>query len=118
MTFDQFRDMASEGIVVKCDTVQERRNVLELFKELGFEIGSASMEHLLVEAENDYDTEYIHPGFLPSMRHVSCYRNYGSKTGARYKILYDDIRELSETPEPLDTRSKDEFLSDFTLLLY
>ena len=53
MTSDQFRDMALKGLVVECVTVQERRNTLELFKELGFEIGPASMEHLLVEAEED-----------------------------------------------------------------
>ena len=28
MTLDQFRDMASEGLVVECLTVQERRNTL------------------------------------------------------------------------------------------
>lgn len=36
MTLDQFRDMASEGLVVECLTVQERRNTLELFEEAGF----------------------------------------------------------------------------------
>ena len=55
MTSDQFRDMALKGLVVECVTVQERRNTLELFKELGFEIGPASMEHLLVEAEVFFD---------------------------------------------------------------
>ena len=36
MTLDQFRDMASEGLVVECLTVQERRNTLELFEEAAY----------------------------------------------------------------------------------
>lgn len=118
MTFDQFRDMVLEGLVVECDTVQERRNVLELFKELGYGIGSASMEHLLVEAEDDYDTEYMHPGFDPSNQYASCYRNFErAKRDMMHAISYDNIRELIENPTPLDDRSDTEFANDFASLL-
>lgn len=118
MELEQFRDMALESIVVRCDTVQERRNVLELFEGLGFEIGSASMEHLFVEAEEDDDTEYMHPGFSPKNRYVSCYRYFErAKDDVEHAISYEDIQNLIESPPPLDERSDAEFEEDFAALL-
>lgn len=118
MTSDQFRDMALEGLVVECATVQERRNTLELFKELGFEIGSASMAHLLVEAEDDYDTAYMHPGFEPRNGYASCFRNFErARKDVEHSISYKDIQDIFESPLPIDDRSDAEFASDLASLL-
>ena len=118
MTLDQFRDMASEGLVVECLTVQERRNTLELFEEAGFKISNTSKEHLLIAAEEDYDTEYLHPGINPSRRYVTCYRYFErAKSDIGQAISYGDIQDLVENSSPLDDRSDAEFASDFASLL-
>lgn len=118
MTFDQFRDMASEGLVVECLTVQERRNTLELFEEAGVKISSISREHLLVAAEEDCDTTYMHPGIMPGRRYVTCYRHFErAKIDIRHAVSYDDIQDLIEGPALLDDRNDAEFAKDFASLL-
>ena len=118
MTLDQFRDMASEGLVVECLTVQERRNTLELFEEAGFKISNTSKEHLLIAAEEDYDTEYMHPGINPGRRYVTCYRYFErAKSDIGQAVSYGDIQDLVENSSPLDDRSDAEFASDFASLL-
>ena len=118
MTLDQFRDMASEGLVVECLTVQERRNTLELFEEVVIRISNTSREHLLVAAEEDYDTTYMHPGIDPGRRYVACYRYFErAKIDMRHAVSYDDIQDLIENPAPLDDRSDVEFAKDFASLL-
>lgn len=118
MTLDQFRDMASEGLVVECLTVQERRNTLELFEEAGFKISNTSKEHLLIAAEEDYETEYMHPGINPGRRYVTCYRYFErAKSDIGQAVSYGDIQDLVENPSPLDDRSDAEFASDFASLL-
>lgn len=118
MTLAQFRDMASEGLVVECLTVQERRNTLELFEEVGIRISNTSREHLLVAAEEDYDTTYMHPGINPGRRYATCYRYFGrAKIDMRHAVSYGDIQDLIENPTPLDDRSDAEFASDFASLL-
>ena len=112
MTLDQFRDMASEGLVVECLTVQERRNTLELFEEVGIRISNTSREHLLVAAEEDYDTTYMHPGIDPGNRYFE-----RAKIDMRHAVSYDDIQDLIENPAPLDDRSDVEFAKDFASLL-
>lgn len=118
MTLDQFRDMASEGLVVECLTVQERRNVLELFEDAGVPISSTSRDHLLVAAEDDHDTTYMHPGIEPDEGYVSCYRSFErAKRSIEHSISYNDVQDLIENPLPLDDRSDVEFASDFASLL-
>lgn len=118
MTLDQFRDMALEGLVVECRTVQERRDTLELFETAGIEISGPSMEHLLVAAEEDCDTDYMHPGIDPDRRYVTCYRYFErAKIDVRYAVSYKDIQDLIESPPLLDERSDAEFAEDFALLL-
>lgn len=118
MTLDQFRDMASEGLVVECSTVQERRNTLELFEEAGITISDTSRDHLLVVAEDDYDTAYMHPGIRPGGRYVTCFRNFErAKIEIGQAISYSDVQDLIENPTLLDDRSDAEFASDFASLL-
>lgn len=118
MTLDQFRDMASEGLVVECQTVQERRNVLELFDEAGIKISDTTQRHLWVTAERDSDTTYMHPGTDPGERNVTCYRDFErAKRDIEWAIPYSDVQDLIENPTPLDDRSDAEFASDFASLL-
>lgn len=118
MTLDQFRDMASEGLVVECLTVQERRNTLELFEEAGIRISDTSRDHLLVAAEDDHDTIYMHPGVRPDGQQVTCFRDFvRAKREVGRAIYYRNIRNLIENPPPLDNRSDTEFASDFASLL-
>ena len=118
MTLNQFRDMASEGLVVECLTVQERRNTLELFEEAGVKIRSTSKKHLLVTAEEDYDTTYMHPGIEPGKRqYVTCFRNFErAKRDIGQAVSYSDIQDLIENPSPLGNRSDAEFANDFASL--
>ena len=118
MTFDQFFKMAVEGLVVKCSTVRERRNVLELFEECGFKISIASRKHLQGPAKEDSDITYMHPGFNPVNQQVSCFRSFErAKTEMRHAISYNDIQDTIENPPPLDDRSDTEFANDFASLL-
>lgn len=119
MTLDQFRDMAFEGLVVECLTTQERRDVLELFEKAGVQVSGPSRNHLLVEAEEDYDTTYMHPGVEPDDGYVSCFRSFErAKRDMKHAISYGNIQDLIEdSSSPLDNRSDAEFASDFASLI-
>lgn len=118
MTLDQFRDMALEGLIVECHTVQERRDTLELFEVAGLEISGPTMEHLLVAAEDDYDTGYMHPGISRGRRYVTCYKYFErAKIDVMHAVSYNDIQDLIESPSMLDERSDAEFAEDFASLI-
>lgn len=119
MTLKQFCEMARDsGLVVRCSTVYERRNVLELFEEAGFPISSVSSRHLLVEAGEDDDDEYMHPGYDANKGYTSCFRSFDIATQCqtRHGVSYDDVRNLIEDPLPIDNRNDAEFAEDFAAL--
>lgn len=116
MTSSEFKEMASEGLVVECLTTQQRREVLELFEEHGFVIGSATKAY--IRPEGDRRTEYMHPAFSPEDSCVCCYREFSrASEDLEYAVRYEDVRSLIENPPPLDDRSDAEFASDFASLL-
>lgn len=116
MTSNEFRDMANEGIVIECLTTQQRREVLELFEENGFPIGSATKAYMRPEA--DRNTMYMHPALKPDESYVCCYREFSQASeDVVNAVRYEDVRSLIENPAPLDDRSDAEFASDFASLL-
>ncbi len=118
MTFSQFEELANNGVIVECKTVLQRRNVLELFQEMGFEAGAASKAHLVLDVEEDKDTRFMHPGVNANSRRVSCYRKFDeARSTIGHGVYYQDIANLAENPRLLDDRSDEEFLKDFALLI-
>lgn len=117
MTLSKFKDMANEGIVIECLTTQQRREVLELFEENGFPVGSATRAYM--RPEGDRNTTYMHPAFKPDESLVCCYRKFGrAAEDVANAIRYEDVQALIENPLPLDDRNDVEFASDFASLLY
>lgn len=116
MTSNEFRDMANEGIVIECLTAQQRREVLELFEENGFPIGSATKAYM--RPEGDRNTVYMHPALKPDESCVCCYREFGrASEDVANAVRYEDVRCLIENTSPLDDRSDTEFANDFASLL-
>lgn len=116
MTLSEFKDMANEGIVIECSTTQQRREVLELFEENGFPVGSATRTYM--RPEGDRNTAYMHPAFKPGRFIVCCYREFDrAAEDVANAIRYKDVQALIENPLPLDDRSDTEFASDFASLL-
>lgn len=112
MTSNEFKDMANEGIVIECLTTQQRREVLELFEQNGFAIGSATKTYM--RPEGDRSTLFMHPAFNPDNPLVCCYREFGQ--ASKYvvnAVRYEDVRNLIEDSSPLDDRSDTEFANDF-----
>lgn len=120
MTLEEFLDVArgKYGVVVGCQTAAQRRDVLELFEENGFRIGSVSRKYL--QPGGDAHTTYMCPAYLPSRSMVVCYMtSEGAIKGGDvgFAVEYDDIRDIIENPLPLDDRDDTEFATDFELLM-
>lgn len=114
MTPERLVEMVVQGgYRIKCDTVEQRRAVLEFFDEQGIRIGPATRNHLKIPVENDVDTEYMYPGYNEDAGHLSLWRVTNNST-----IEYERIEDIVEGPsEPLDNRNDAEFAKDFALLL-
>lgn len=116
MTIYEFLELVEKGIVVRCQTIQQRRDVLELFAENGFTISTSSRKYL--PPENNEGTSFMHPSYVPWRENVSCYRNFERAAEEIVSgIEYEDIRSLIEDTSPLDGRSDAEFVSDFASLI-
>lgn len=116
MTFDEFRDIATEGLAVRCHTTQQRRDIIQLFDDCGFFIGDETRRHL--DNTNDNDTTYMHPSYIPSRGYVTCYRDFETAIiYVKHGVDYEEVRSLIENSSPIDDRSDAEFARDFALLL-
>lgn len=113
MTSAQLVEMVvQDGCRIKCDTVEQRRAVLDFFDEQGIKLGANTRRHLDIPAEWDTDREYMHPGYSRVFEHI----NLSSKPD-NY-IEYEQVKSVVEsTPKTLDDRSDAEFAKDFALLL-
>lgn len=116
MTFDQFCSMAREGVAVQCRTAKERKEVLELFDECGFRIGSATMSYMRPDGERNIT--YMHPVYQPKEDIVCCYKHFEiARCNVSHGIRYEDVRNLIENPPKIDERSDAEFANDFVSLM-
>lgn len=112
MTPEEFIEKIANGARIKCDTIQQRRTVLEFFDERGFSIGPNTREmYLEIPVEQDRDSSYMHPGYD---RHREYIVVYSSTFGSQIK--YEDIADIVEISLPLDNRSDADFERDFALL--
>jgi len=117
MTVDEFRELASEGVVVECSNLKQRREVIELFKECGYALNPATQSYLTPEGSH-FSTVYMHPGFRPSRDCVSCFKTIvGAKDFVAHAIQYEDVRNIIEHPPMLDERSDTEFAREFAALM-
>lgn len=116
MTLTEFKSLAYEGIVIECLTTQQRREVLELFEECGFNLGRATRVYIF--PDGDGSTTYMHPAFNPDESRVCCYKKFErAAEDVTNAIRYEDVRSLIENLPPLDDRSEAEFASAFVSLL-
>lgn len=116
MTIVEFERLAHEGLVVQCQTPQQRREILELFDNCGFVIGANSKKHLL--PNGDRDVRFMHPGTNSMGAYITCYRNFElAKEDVVHAISYEDICNLIGSPPKIDERSDAEFAEDFSLLM-
>lgn len=101
------------GYRIKCETVEQRRAVLEFFDERGVPISTTTKSHLRIPAERDTDREYMFPGYNDTFHNISLWRVLNDHT-----VEYEQIENIIEgPPEILDDRSDAEFAKDFSLLL-
>lgn len=115
MTLDEFLKLAYNGVVIECQNIQQRKEVLELFIECGFEIGLASQSYLNSKYRN---ATFMHPSFTPTRGCVACYTNFKSAIAqVGNGIRYEDVRSLIENPPRIDERSDEEFIAAFSELI-
>lgn len=115
MTANDFLELAQKGVVIECQNMQQRREVLELFIEYGFEIGSASRAYLNPQY---CDVTFMHPSFNPSHGRVACYTTFATAVqSVGNGLRYEDIRNLIEGVYKIDERNDEEFNEAFSILM-
>lgn len=92
MTRDEFFEAFQDGHVVICNTLEERRDVLQFLKDEGYNINSASMAYLSACFTS---FTYPNPGLTdrrnPNCNDVCCYgKGYKGKQ-IDYADFYDAI---------------------------
>lgn len=115
MTLNEFVELAHKGVVIECQNLQQRKDVLELFIECGFEIGVASQAYLNPQYR---DVTYMHPSFNPNRKYVACYTTFATAVqNIGNGIRYEDIRSLIGETQKIDERNDEEFQEAFLELM-
>ena len=112
MTVDESKDKINHKFVVKCRSISERNQTLELLIALGYEVNEPSMEYLKPGYQ---DFHYPHPIMERGGSRICCTRYADDKENL---IQFAEITTLVDyLDSSIDERSNDEFAEALATLM-
>lgn len=101
------------GKPILCKDIEQQRNVLILFRDMGFQLGD--YEDRIVSGSNTSDT-YTCP-FLKENGKIYSYMLRYAENGIDYQEFMCQMSEMMDKEGVSDDRSEDEFSSELLLLM-